>query len=90
MTGLSVHVTRGDTYWLNLANASVASGDQVFWDENGGPSQASESSVGTIPSEAFTINTSGCCGGSTPEPSNIMLFGSGTLGLGGVLRRKLL
>ena len=85
------------TYWLNLYNATVASGDPVYWDENSGagcksggcPSQASESAVGTIPSEAFTISTSGSTSGSTPEPSSIMLFGSGILGLAGVLRRKL-
>jgi PEP-CTERM motif-containing protein len=36
------------------------------------------------------VNTSGGGGGgSTPEPSSIMLFGSGILGLAGVLRRKL-
>ena len=45
--------------------------------------------VGTIPSEAFTINSSGSTSGSTPEPSSIMLFGSGILGLAGFLRRKL-
>ena len=39
-----------------------------------------------LPSEAFTI-TGGT--GTTPEPSSIMLFGSGILGLAGVLRRKL-
>jgi PEP-CTERM motif len=85
------------TYWLNLYNATVPSGDPVYWDENSGvgcggsgcPSQASESAVGTIPSEAFTIGTSGSTSGSTPEPSSIMLFGSGILGLAGVLRRKL-
>ncbi len=46
-------------YWVNLQNASVPSGDPVYWDENSGvgcmspgcPSQAQESSVGTIPSE---------------------------------------
>ncbi len=76
------------TYWLNLYNATVPSGDPVYWDENSGPASASESAVGTIPSEAFTIGTSGTSG-STPEPSSIMLFGSGILGLAGVLRRKL-
>ncbi len=81
------------TYWLNMQNASVPSGDPVYWDENSGPSQASESSLGTIPSEAFTVLGSGGTtttgGGTTPEPSSIMLFGSGILGLAGVLRRKL-
>ena len=93
VTGLSVKTTTGSTYWLNLQNAVVPSGDPVFWDENSGkgcggsgcPSLASESSVGTIPGEAFTIGG----GGTTPEPSSIMLFGSGILGLAGVLRRKL-
>src|SRR5271166_1964732 len=93
VTGLSVAVTSGSTYWLNLQNAVVPSGDPVFWDENSGkgcggsgcPSLASESSVGTIPGEAFTIGG----GGTTPEPSSIMLFGSGILGLAGLLRRKL-
>jgi len=51
------------TYWLNLQNASVPSGDAVYWDENSGagcqssgcPSQADENTIGTIPSESFTI-----------------------------------
>jgi len=84
------------TYWLNLQNANVPSGDPVYWDENSGPSSASQSSVGTIPSEAFTIlgstgvtSTTTTGTGTTPEPSSIMLFGSGILGLAGVLRRKL-
>ena len=82
------------TYWLNLQNASVNTGDPIYWDENSGPSQASENSVGTIPSEAFTLTGTGTStttttGGTVPEPSSIMLFGSGILGLAGVLRRKL-
>ena len=94
VTGLNVS-NPGGMLWLNLWNAVVPSGDPVFWDENSGvgcggagcPSLASESAVGTIPSEAFTIS-----GGqsTTPEPSSIMLFGSGILGLAGLLRRKLL
>jgi len=85
------------TYWLNLQNATVPSGDPIYWDENSGPSQASENSVGSIPSESFTVlgstTTSTTSTTSTttsvPEPSSIMLFGSGILGLAGVLRRKL-
>jgi hypothetical protein len=89
-----VSLTLGTTYWLNLQNAVIANGDPVFWDENSGvgcsgsgcPSSASESAIGTIPSEAFSINGGGP---GTPEPSSILLFGSGILGLVGVLRRKL-
>jgi PEP-CTERM motif len=85
------------TYWLNLSNASTAAGDPVYWDENSGPSSASENSIGTVPSESFTLvggtsttsTTSTSTTGTTPEPSSIMLFGSGILGLAGVLRRKL-
>ena len=86
-SGLNVAVGAG-TYWLNLQNATTAFGDPVYWDENSGPSSASESAVGTIASEAFDI--SGTPDPPTPEPSSILLFGSGILGLAGVLRRKLL
>ena len=97
VTGLNVAVAGNTTYWLNLQNAVVPSGDPVYWDENSGPSSASESSVGTIPSEAFTVKPTGCgagnnspdCGPPVPEPSSILLFGSGVLGLLGVLRCKL-
>jgi hypothetical protein len=85
------------TYWLNLDNAVVNDGDPIYWDENSGASSASENSVGTIPSEAFTVlggtstttTTTTTTTSTVPEPSSIMLFGSGILGLAGVLRRKL-
>jgi len=85
------------TYWLNLQNAVTAEGNPVYWDENEGPSSASQSQVGTLPSESFTVlgTTSGTTstststtGTSVPEPSSIMLFGSGILGLASVVRRK--
>jgi hypothetical protein len=100
VSGLNVDLDAG-TYWMNLECTDKNHKDWVFWDENSGPSQASESAVGTIPSEAFTVICTGCgclsdrsgCtlepGGSTPEPSGIVLFGSGVLGLAGLLRRKL-
>jgi len=80
------------TYWLNLANAVTNTGDPIYWDENSGPSSASENSVGTIPSEAFTVlgtTSTTTTTAPTPEPSSIVLLGSGILGLAGVLRRKL-
>ena len=75
VTGLNVGTGSG-TVWLNLQNASVPSGDPIYWDENSGigckspgcPSGASESAVGTIPSEAFDVvgggsDTFPCFGG---------------------------
>ena len=80
------------TYWVNLANAVVNTGDPVYWDENSGPSTASENSVGTIPSESFTILgfcTTNCNNNSVPEPSSLLLMGSGILAIAGALRRRL-
>jgi len=56
------------TYWVNLQNALVSSGDPVFWDENSGagchssgcPSEASQNDVGTIPSESFSMLGNNC------------------------------
>ena len=84
-------VLNAGTYWVNLQNA-MAEGDQVYWDENSGPSMASATGAGTIPSESFTLTgCNGVCGGqSVPEPSSLILFGCGIASLMGMLRRRLL
>jgi hypothetical protein len=97
VTGLNVGLN-GGTYWLNLQNAVVPDGDPIYWDENSGkgcggsdgkgsncPSMASENAIGTVYSESFTITGTR----ATPEAGSIVLFGSGVLGLAGMLRRKL-
>ena len=101
VTGLSAATTSGTTYWLNLFNAHVPSGDPVYWDQNSGvgctgsgggancPSLTTDNGeFGSIPSEAFTISGT-TISSTTPEPSGVMLLGSGIVGLAGVLRRKL-
>jgi len=94
ITGLNIPVSGGlpDAYWLTVENAVVPSGDPVYWDENDGPSMAYTECIqngsGCIPSESFNIV--GIPGtGTTPEPSSIILLGSGILGLAGVLRRSM-
>ena len=60
----------------------LSDGDPVYWDENSGPSIASNNEVGTVPSESFTVLGSAGTSttGTTPEPGSILLFGSGILG----------
>ena len=81
------------TYWFNLQSAATPSGDPVYWDENSGPDLASQNMVGSIPSESYTVvgECQGCTGttGTVPEPTNLMLFGSGILLLAGLLRYRL-
>jgi hypothetical protein len=90
-TGLAIPWAGGAGY-ATLGNACSTSGcsisNPIYWDENSGPSTAYENTIGSIPSEAFTLGGGTCCL-PTPEPSSILLFGSGVLGLAGVLRRKL-
>src|SRR5664280_3805285 len=82
-TGLNIPWAGGAGY-ATLGNACSTSGcsvsNPIYWDENSGPSTAYENTLGSIPSEAFTIGGTGVPS-STPEPSSIMLFGSGILGL---------
>jgi PEP-CTERM motif-containing protein len=79
--------------FVTLSNACSTSGcsvsNPIYWDENSGPSTAYENTIGSIPSEAFTLTGGAPPPTTTPEPSSIMLLGSGILGLAGVLRRKL-
>jgi PEP-CTERM motif len=85
-----IQTTGSASAYVTLSNACTTSGcdtNPISWDENSGPSTAYDNTLGSIPSESFTLlGTSD----STPEPSSLVLFGSGVLGLAGVLRRRLM
>jgi hypothetical protein len=91
------------TYFLELSNAAVTSGDPVYWDENNGPlgngsgSIAWESAVGYLTSNQCGLSSGYCSesfavytSSTVPEPGTLGLLGSGLLGAIGVMRRKLM
>jgi PEP-CTERM motif len=93
----SLAMTAGNTYWLSISNATGINQDTQGWDIPngglGGPATCNFRLSGTnyddcgSGGDSFTLT--GSTPGTTPEPSSILLFGSGILGLAGVLRRKL-
>jgi hypothetical protein len=95
-------MTAGNQYFLTLGGANDSGGTQFdAWDLNNGAATCFFA-VGGVEQggcgaggESFTIG--GCCGPPIPEPSSIMLFGSGGIvlfssgifGLVGAPRRRL-
>lgn len=85
----------GHTYYFTLSGANDAGGSQLdAWDDIESPLascyfQNPSSSGGCPTTESESLTITGCCGRPVPEPGSILLFGSGILGLAGVLRRKL-
>ena len=94
----SAAMTAGDFYWLSLSNADDAShSGSEAWDlpngGAGGPAVCNFRQSGQnfgdcgLGGEAFVLSSQGNIG--VPEPGSLVLFGSGLLSLGGLLRRKL-
>ncbi len=61
------------TGYVTLSNACSTSGcsvsNPIYWDENSGPSTAYENTIGSIPSEAFTLT--GNHGGTTTTTDDL-------------------
>jgi hypothetical protein len=87
------------TYWLVFMNGTTAQSDVMFWDENDGPSQAWESTLGflTVANSDCASSVSGNCSeafqilgtiSGIPEPSTLALGASGLLLVGAALRQK--
>src|ERR1022692_4704442 len=77
-----------NTFGLNSVGTSIS--DQQFFNSNFfGVNYVNSDTQGTFPNFSAGVYVSSG-GGTTPEPSSILLFGSGILGLAGVLRRKLI
>lgn len=73
------------TYWFELYSGTTAFGANIYWDENGGPSLASQSAAGRmIPSETFQILGTT----ATPEPASFGLIAAGLIGMGVLLRKS--
>ena len=79
----------GGTYYLNLTGVDGS----LEWDTTSNPLNGNNAYykdqngvlTSNIPGQGFKI-----LGTSTPEPGSILLFGSGVLGVAGVLRRRFL
>jgi hypothetical protein len=73
------------TYYFELQNATVNTGDPLYWDENDGPSLAYESANGQIGSESFDIYGTAT---AVPEPTSLAALLIGLTAVGYVRRRR--
>lgn len=89
VSGLDVPLA-GGTYWLELLNGTTQEpGNSIYWDETDGPATAYQNQgAGLIGSQAFTINGADSAH-AVPEPSSLLLLGTGIIGLASFARRRM-
>jgi MYXO-CTERM domain-containing protein len=80
------------TYYITLKNGTNTNSTDVFWDNNGGPTNATyrinNGAPGGTPANVFTINGDSMTTSSTPEPASLAIWGLGALGLAAVGRAR--